>query len=98
MAGVQGPLKGPGSSRVLDVFSWYLRLIVKHSNEKFILKSTSDQNFEGVRACCNPAWIRHWIICVDLQVQAYSFDSFDWGGGGGVRDPLIHPPDWLLSW
>ena len=23
-AGVQGPLKGPGSSRVLDALSWYI--------------------------------------------------------------------------
>ena len=38
MAGVRSPLKGPGSSRVLDVLSCYLRLLVKQTDTKLILK------------------------------------------------------------
>ena len=33
-AGVEGPLKGIGSSKILDALSWYLRLIWKHSDTK----------------------------------------------------------------
>ena len=31
-AGVQGPPKGPGSSRVSEALSWYLSLILTHSD------------------------------------------------------------------
>ena len=34
-AGVQGPLKGHGSSEVLDALSCYLSLIFKHSDTKW---------------------------------------------------------------
>ena len=26
------------------------------------LKNIVDQNLEGARACCDPLWIRHWLI------------------------------------
>ena len=53
---VQGPLKGPGSSRVVLMLSraiWALFL------SKMILKN-SWSNFRGGRAPVAPPWIRHW--------------------------------------
>ena len=43
----QGPLKGPRSSRVLDAFSCYSRLILKHSDTKMGYKKKVDQMGEG---------------------------------------------------
>ena len=40
-AGIQGLLKGPGSSRVLDALSCYLSLILKHSVTKQDAKTQS---------------------------------------------------------
>ena len=61
-AGVQGPLNGHGSSRVLDALSCYLSLILKHSDTKRDTKkhrSTSGGGGGGGRDCCFPAWILH---------------------------------------
>ena len=41
-SGVQGLFKGPGSSRVLDDLSWYLSLILTHSDTKLDLKNIVD--------------------------------------------------------
>ena len=70
--GPGGPCRGPGSSRVLDALPCYLSLILKMIlMQNWILKKyTVDQNLEGARACCAPAWIRHcgntcltcWVI------------------------------------
>ena len=58
--GVQGPYAGPGSSSVLEAFSCYLSLILKHSVTKGDKKVTVDQNLEGAPAFCAPArWMRH---------------------------------------
>ena len=60
-AGVQGPPKGPGSSRVLEALSWYLSLILTHSDTKLDLRKHSRSKLEAARACCAPLWIRHCI-------------------------------------
>ena len=61
---VQSPLKGPGSSRVLDTLSCYLSPILTHSGIK-LDKNMVGQNLEGVRACCASDWIRtgYIVIC-----------------------------------
>ena len=52
-------VQGPGSFRVLDALSWYLSLILMHSDTKMGKKNIVNQNLEGARACCTPLWIRH---------------------------------------
>ena len=55
-------LRAPGSSSVLEALSWYLSLILVHSDTKKEEKNpTVDQNLEGARACCTPLWIRHCV-------------------------------------
>ena len=47
-AGVQGPLKGPGSSiGFINALSCYLSLIFKHSDTKLDLKKTVDPILGG---------------------------------------------------
>ena len=47
---------GPGSSRVLDVLSYYLSLILKHSDNKLYKKHSRSK----LLYLNTPAWIRHW--------------------------------------
>ena len=62
--GVQGPLQCPGSSTVLNVISWYLSLILKHSDIKLDRKYHSRSKFKGGAHLLHPPplWIRHCIV------------------------------------
>ena len=53
-AGVQGPIKGPGSSRSLDVFLCYLCLILKHFDTKRDKKKTTVNQSLGGSTCYAP--------------------------------------------
>ena len=67
--GVQGPLKGPGSSRVVfNALSRYLSLIFMHSEKKIWLKKHCWSNFRG-GACLLPPWIRH-CYCLLSYVES----------------------------
>ena len=70
LAGVQGPLKGPGSSRVVLMLSsaiWALHLSIL-IEDLDLKKKHSWSNFRGARACCAccppPPWIRHCVWCI----------------------------------
>ena len=57
-----GPeVKGTGGSKNLDASSFYLRLILKHSDTKLNKKHIVDQNLEGVRLL-RPLWIRYCYL------------------------------------
>ena len=76
-AGVQGPLKVPGSPRVLDALSCYLSLIFKHSDTK---------GGGGCLLCLH--WICHWSSCYHkhistLRVSDVVSKKKFWAGGGG---------------
>ena len=77
-AGVQGPLKGLGSSRFFLMLSrsCYLSLIFKHSDTKMEVKNTFDQVLwggggEGWRLL-RLLWIRHYIVTCDFIPSLYS--------------------------
>ena len=76
-AGV-GPLKGPGSCRVVLMLalSCYLSLIFKHSDKKNWEKKTethSWSNFRRVRACCAPGSATDLVI---ERVRKHSFPKW----------------------
>ena len=57
---VQGPFKGPGSSRALDALLWYLSLIFTHSDAKLDKKTPQSwSKFRGGARLLPPLWIRH---------------------------------------
>ena len=62
-AGVQGLPRGPGSSRALDAFSYYLSLIFKNSDTKGNKKQHIRSKFRGGARLLRPSsWIRHWHV------------------------------------
>ena len=74
---VQSPLKGHGSSRVLDAFSWYLRLslILKHSDKKNLDLNHSPSKFRGGARLLRPHLgppLCDWVMYSELGYFACS--------------------------
>ena len=97
---VQGPLKGPGGSRILDALSCYLSLILKHSDTKRDWKKYSRSNFRGdaclLRPPMDPPLTLMIIFFSTKSEQYYPFNLIEKHysfnpkktGGGPKRPPL----------
>ena len=77
----QGPPKGPGSSRDVDLMHYHTIWGSEPYFEAFWSKlgeeqNMVDQNLEGVRICCNPAWICHWNW-INLNVNIRGVDILE---------------------
>ena len=69
-AGFQGPLKGPGSSRVVLMLSraiWALFLSILMKN---LIKKQSWSNFRGGGPVA-PPYIRHWLWCQTIHLICF---------------------------